>query len=260
MTISVKLLPPLVDRNNRAGLNVATNGRRLTTRNADGLRAAGVSVIQTTLLAAGPDLHDELTGQPGAFHSTLTAIANARAAGLLVAVFFVAMRANTPEFPGAARLAIALGADAIVFNRFQPGGRGRIGHRERAPTPAQLTAALAHAVDLRALASVSFGTIIPPCESAGGEGAATCPIGTRNAYPAIGPDGCLRPCNHTPIVAGSLLQKPLGELMREPCMARPPVVETPARCEGCQDLNRCRGGCPAALEMSGAVPKGSART
>jgi len=231
----------------RAEVNVATNGRGLTAGAARRLRSAGVSVIQTTLLAAGPELHDELTGRPGAFDSTLAAIANARAAGLLVAVFFVAMRKNVAEFPGAARLAVALGADAVVFNRFQPGGRGLSGHRERTPTPDQLAVAIAQVEELRRITTVSFGTIIPPCESPNGEGAATCPIGTRNAYPTISAEGKLRPCNHTPIVAGSLLERTLDDLLQEPCMAHPPVAEMPSRCKDCREWRTCRGGCPAAI-------------
>ena len=56
-----------------------------------------------------------------------------------------------------------------------------------------------------------LGTALPPCELSQRPGKTDllrCPIGTRNAYPTIGPDGALRPCNHWPTVLGSLLEQP----------------------------------------------------
>ena len=232
----------------RAQLTVATSGWFLDSGRAEELAREGVSVVQLTLLAAHPELHDLLTGRGGSFERTLAAIPAACGAGLRVAVFFVAMRANIHELPGVARLAVALGADTVVLNRFQPGGRGLDGWRSRTPTREQLGWALAQRRELQDRAGLQLGTPIPPCE---GGAAMPCPVGTRNAYPALGPDGTLRHCNHSPRVAGSLLDRPLAELLGEPCMQPVTPTDLPGECTGCHHARSCRGGCLAASRQTG---------
>jgi radical SAM protein with 4Fe4S-binding SPASM domain len=245
-------LPELARRAGRvlpgAQLTVATSGWLLDDGRARELAQAGIPVVQLTLLAARPGMHDRLTGAAGSFDRTLAAIPAARRAGLRVAVFFVAMRENIEELPGVARLAVALGADTVVLNRFQPGGRGLDAWQERTPTHEQLERALHHRQQLQEQTGLQLGTPIPPCE---GGPAMACPVGTRQAYPAVGPDGTLRPCNHSPRVAGSLLERPLVELLRNAAMRPCTPGELPEECSGCHHSGTCRGGCLAARRQTG---------
>lgn len=239
----------------RAQISVATNGEFLTLERATRLKDSGVSVIQVTVLSGDPNVHDEMTGRPGTLERVLEAVANAKRAGLLVAAFFVATRRNISDFPGAAKLALAVGADTVIFNRFQPGGRALDSWKELTPGIGQLEAALAQIAELRKIAQVSFGTILPPCETlhrpVKGKDVFSCPIGTKRAYPAVGADGALRPCNHSPVIAGSLLERPLGELLQESCMSAGAAGPLPPECVGCRWSKRCRGGCPAARSLAG---------
>ncbi len=236
----------------RAQIAVATNGQHLDDGAAKALRRAGVSSAQLTLLGPSPELHDRLVGKKGAFDRTLRAVANAKACRLDVAVFFVAMRENAEQFLATACLALAVGADAIVFNRVQPGGRGLRGFAGRSPTPEQLRACLRDATASELTVRMGLGTAIPPLEALAHRSIARwngCPIGTRDAYPTIGPDGLVRPCNHSPRAAGSLLAAPLREIIRAAPMRAGTV---PEECRGCEHEAGCRGGCPAARELAGA--------
>lgn len=238
----------------RTQLNVATNGQLLSFERATALKASGVRTVQLTLLSASPDVHDRMAGVPGAFNQTMQAIACAKRAGLLAAVFFVATRENIADFPGTAKLAVALGADTVVFNRFQPGGRALAAWRTFTPSPEQLEGALRRFGELRSLVNMSMGTLIPPCEVPNRvepNRPQGCPIGTVNAYPAIGPDGSLRPCNHTPVTSGRLLESPLAELLKLSCMGQLKPERLPAECVECRFLRTCRGGCLAARELVG---------
>jgi len=244
----------------RTQISVATNGQRLTSTVAVELADAGVSVVQLTLLAGRPELHDQMVGRAGAFERTLAAISVARTAGLRVVVFFVGTAGNIAEFPSVGALAIAVGADALVFNRFQPGGRGLSDWRNLTPTPAKLDRARRQVAALRKTVDVSLGTIIPPCECptwSEEDAALTCPIGSRNAYPTIGPDGSLRPCNHTHAVAGSLLTTSLRGLLARSCMTSIDR-RVPVECEGCASWRECRGACPAARAVTGEWIYGTA--
>ena len=243
------LLVRLRERLPRTRVNVATNGLLLTAGRARGLRDAGAQAVQLTLLSPRPDLHDAMVGQQGAQMMVLAALAAAKSAGLVVAAFFVATRRNIADWPGAAKLALALGADAVMLNRFQPGGRGLARWRELTPTPEQLRRALEQLQELQGRAAVQLGTPLPPCEAAGAP-VLRCPIGTRNAYPCIGPDGELRPCNHWPESGGSLNKVPLDRLLGQPLFQEPPGG-LPDECVGCDDARRCGGGCPAARVLVG---------
>lgn len=235
-------------------LNLATNGLLLTPPLAVELRRSGLGTVQLSLLSARPALHERMTGGPGTFARTLEAIACAKGAGLGVAVFFVATRENIADLPGTARLAAALGADTVVFNRFQPGGRGLANWRRLTPAPEQLARALEQFAGLRPSINLGMGTLVPPCEVGlhlEPRRPRLCPIGTANAYPTIGPDGRLRPCNHTPVAAGSLLASPLGDLLESACLARPAFGGLPPRCADCRFIRYCQGGCPAAQALAG---------
>jgi AdoMet-dependent heme synthase len=236
-----------------AQINVSTNGYELTSARSRALMNAGANAIQLTLLSADPEVHNEMVGRQGAFQQVLSALACAREAGLKVAIFFVATRRNIHTWPGAARLALALGVNALVFNRFQPGGRALSAWETLTPTSAQLAGALQQIHELRRLADIQLGTPIPPCEwkasglSARRRRIMACPIGTKHAYPTIGPDGNLRPCNHSPKISGNLLDTPLEALLH-----RVPEECLPAECKDCADKTACQGGCPEARRLAGA--------
>jgi radical SAM protein with 4Fe4S-binding SPASM domain len=236
----------------RVQLTVSTNGQRLDGARARGLRTAGIDAIQITLLSTDPVVHDSMVGVPGAQRRTMAAIAAAREAGLGVAVFFVATARNIETWVGTAKLAVSLGADVVVFNRFQPGGRALDDWRALTPSRDQIMRAIDQIDELSRQVAVRLGTPIPPCERrvVRHDEIMACPIGTTAAYPAITPDGQLRPCNHCPEVAGSLLEHPLEELLAEaPCAA---PDELPLECLDCHHARACRGGCVGARRLARA--------
>lgn len=229
-----------------ARVNMATNGLRLDGELARSLAGAGAATVQITMLGPSPELHDRLVGRPGAFDRTLRAVNEAKLAGMAVAVFFVALRDNCEQLGATACLALAVGADAVVFNRVNPGGRGLQGFEARTPLPGQLAAAMQQARELKLGARLSFGTALPPLEAESPMVWRGCPVGTKDAYPAIGPDGRLRACNHDPVSVGSLLEASFEALLPR-CRAYEPAEE----CAGCAQVRRCHGGCPAARALAG---------
>ena len=256
------LVRRIAERKPRVQINLSTSGLLLEERRAHDLARAGVRLVQLTLLSARPETHDRMVGRPGTHEKVLAAMHLARQAGLAVAVYFVATRDNIDEWPGAARLALALGADVLVFNRFQPGGRALSCWRELTPTVVQLQRAMEQVTQLRRMAPVQLGTPLPCCEVGPGRRQDTlrCPIGTANAYPTIGPDGTLRPCNHWPASGGSLLARPLTQVLRHPYFGRPRagssgalLAALPAECASCKLARGCGGGCPAARCLANDV-------
>ena len=248
-------LPALLDRltERRVGSTIITNGRLLDGERAADLLERGAGLFELPLLSHRREVHDRLSGAPGAFDAAVAAISHLRAlSGPFVAVF-VATRLNLPDLEGALKLAYALGARAVMFNRFNPGGRGRA-HLDLLPTAAELRAALAVAdaaaveyglpiacsipiqpclIDLAAYPRLHFGF---------------CAAGTERAYYTLDWLGNVRPCNHTSTVLGNLWDRPFWEMATGETMAAF-AAATPPVCAPCPRRAECQGGCKAAAEV-----------
>ena len=78
---------------------------------------------------------------------------------------FVATRRNLPGLREALELAVALGLDGVMLNRFNPGGSGRFRIAELQANPAELRTALdvAQAASMEFQLPVSCAIPMPPC-------------------------------------------------------------------------------------------------
>jgi radical SAM protein with 4Fe4S-binding SPASM domain len=233
-------------------VNLITNGTLLD--EARIARLAGrVSLYEVPLLADSARLHDRLSGAPGAFDRVTMAVADLKAAGQRVVGVFVATALNLPAWTGVVDLAMALGLDGLMFNRFNPGGRGFDNLGILMPDPDALADALDHARDLSARYDlpISCSIPMPPClfdtRRWPGLGFGACAAGTDRAYYTLDPAGNLRPCNHSPTILGSLLERSFGELTAGAGMARF-LEAVPDFCRDCAAVLTCRGCCKAAGE------------
>lgn len=247
-----EIVDHLVERG--VAINLITNGHRLDKAAIDCLGPDKISIFELPLLAADRDLHDEISGAAGAFDAATLAIANLKAAGQRVVCVFVATRLNLPGWREAAELAIALGADGIMFNRFNPGGMGK-GQVERLQaSPAELAEALDIAQDVTTQYGISISCSIPmvPCLFDHSRwpklSFGYCAAGTRRAYYTLSPEGNVRPCNHSTTVLGNIREMSLRRMVRSEAMDAFASAR-PAFCGGCDMEDECLGGCKASAEV-----------
>jgi len=140
-----------------------------------------------------------------------------------------------------------------MFNRFNPGGRGREHIDLLQAGPDELAAALDIAQELHRQYElpVSCSIAMPPClfdhrrwpDLTFG----FCAAGTERAYYTLDPLGNIRPCNHSPRILGNIRQQEFSTMLtgaakQEFHAARPEF------CAGCHHERDCRGGCKAAAE------------
>lgn len=255
-------LPELVGalRELGLGLNLITNGTLLDAAALDRLTPGKIDVFELPLLAAGAALHDRLSGAPGAHERVLEAIAELKLRGELVVVVFVATELNRASFRETAELAFALGADALMLNRFNPGGSGAEHLAELQASPAALQALLDEAEELSARYDfqISCSIAMPPCLIDTTRYARLsfgfCAAGTERAYYTVDPGGRLRPCNHSPTVLGDLREASVAALLESETMLA--FLEArPERCGGCRLERECLGGCKAAAEACSGSPR-----
>ena len=180
-------------------------------------------------------------------------IAELKAANERVVSVFVATRLNLPTWRQTAEMAFALGTDGIMFNRFNPGGRGREHVHDLQASPDELATALDVAQELHDQwkLPISCSIAMPPCLFDHGRwkglGFGYCSAGTERAYYTLDPLGNVRPCNHSPTILGNIRRDGLERMIASYAMADF-YAARPAFCEGCSLEKTCLGGCKAAAE------------
>ncbi|MDD4890540.1 MAG: radical SAM protein [Phycisphaerae bacterium] len=236
-------------------INLICNGSLLDDAAVARLSPGKISIFELPLLSVERAIHDRMSGQSGAFDKATLAIASLKAARQRVVAVFVATRLNLPTWRETVELAVALGVDGIMFNRFNPGGTG--GRAENIEllqaSPEELSAALATANELsdRYQISISCSIPMPPCLfdttrypklSFG-----FCAAGTDRAYYTLDPVGNVRPCNHSPTILGNIRETSFAAMMASPRM-KAFMAARPAFCSGCKMEATCLGGCKASAE------------
>jgi len=180
--------------------------------------------------------HEAFTRVPGSFGETVANIRRAAARGVPFAISTVLSCANVGEIPAIVELAEQLGADHVVFNRYLGPAVGGI-----TPSPPELAPAVREIETLREQKrAVRFGNCIPQCfmpnDSAGCLAAV--------AYCAVDFRGTVRPCTHSSIVAGNLLEQPIEAIWHSPAMESFRNAISPV-CHKCTAFPTCHGGCKA---------------
>ena len=143
-----------------------------------------------------------------------------------------------------------------MINRFNPGGDGLALRGLLEPTVDELKDAFA-ACELQA---ERLGLIItsnvctPVCVIEPRDfkrvGFAFCSPDLSVRPLTLDPEGNLRFCNHSPVRMGNIFEAPLEEILVGE-YARSWAATRPEVCAGCEDWERCMGGCRAACEQLG---------
>ena len=234
-------------------VNLITNGSLLTEQTVERLVPNKVSIFELPLLSSRREIHDRMSGSAGAFDRATLAMASLKVAGQRVVGVFVATKLNLETWKETAELAVALGLDGIMFNRFNPGGRGSKNVELLQAEPEELQRALdvAEKMSERYGISISCSIAMAPCLFDTSRykrlGFGFCAAGTERAYYTLDPMGNVRPCNHSPTILGNIRTTGFRDMAESGAMKR--FMEArPGFCAGCSMEAKCLGGCKAAAE------------
>jgi radical SAM protein with 4Fe4S-binding SPASM domain len=239
----------------KLAINFICNGTLLNEEAVKRLAApkGKVSIFELPLLSSERAIHDRLSGVPGAFDRMTAAVAELKLAGARVVTVFVATKLNLQTWRETIELAVALGADGLMFNRFNPGGRGRENIALLQASPEELQAAMDVAEEMSEKygISISCSIAMPPClfdvKKYKKLTFGFCAAGTDRAYYTLDPAGNVRPCNHSPTILGNIRETSFREMAEGRAMKRYRQAR-PAFCRGCKLEMECLGGCKAAAE------------
>lgn len=234
---------------------VITNGTLMTEARADELGAC--SVFEVTLLSDRKEIHDQIVRRAGAWEQAVDGIANLAQRKMKFVVAFIATKRNAADLRQTAELAIALGADALMYNRLNLGAFNSRWADDLLPTPDMIRDNLA---TLDALAAtyglpVTVSVVVEPCvvdtRPYHNIAFGWCPLGGEKSYFTIDPVGNIRVCNHSPTILGNIHRDRFADIYYHHPFVRDFRESLPDECAGCPPdlLSLCRGGCKAAAEQ-----------
>jgi radical SAM protein with 4Fe4S-binding SPASM domain len=235
---------------------VITNGSFLTRPRLLELSNAG-AFFEVPILSYQPNLHDQLTGRPGSWHTVIDNLANMiPLEGRWVAVF-VAMRPNWKDLKKTAELAIALGAEGLMYNRMNLSANNLASAKKLLPTPFMLKQNLRTLEALKTQYNFpsAVSVVIEPCvvdiTQFPNIRFGWCPLAGENSYFTIDPYGNVRICNHSPTILGNLTRTSFLTIYRRNAYVRRFRTELPAECLDCPPKwqTLCQGGCKATGEQ-----------
>lgn len=233
---------------------VITNGTLLT---KDKVAATMPVTYEVTLLSHRPEVHDLLTGRKGSWKAAVDGMLNISEAKGNLVVVFVATKLNFMDLYKTAEMAIALGANGLMYNRMNLGAGNIINADSLLPTPVMIKENLDTLENIGGLYGLPIvvSVVLEPCIIDAKEykniQLGWCPLGGENSYFTIDPEGNVRICNHSPVILGNILKDSLRDIYYN----HPHVLRfrntLPKECLSCShDLkDKCAGGCKAAAEQ-----------
>lgn len=154
--------------------------------------------------------------------------------------------------------ALISGAESILLNRFLFGGRGASYKDELSLTKEQIREMIDVAEDVLQTANRvgSIGTEVPRClisedmrEDRHLRVGSLCAAAKSNGFFVIDPSGYVRACNHSPKRLGNIFDDEIISEKEYWQTFANGTYETPERCIGCDNVNRCDCGCREAANI-----------
>lgn len=250
-------LPEIVADIERRGITplIITNGTLLTPEWVEATLVGGA--YEVTLHSWRREVHDRLAGRCGAWEAAVEGMANICHAGGHLAVVFVATQLNAPDLFRTAELAIALGAEGLMYNRMNLSAHNIRLADQLLPTPAMIRENLdaLDQISQKYDLPVAISVVIEPCVVDPREYPRIhfgwCPQAGEESYFTIDPAGNVRICNHSPTILGNILRDRFTDIYYHHPYVRRFRETWPAECESCDpELKQmCGGGCKAAAEQ-----------
>jgi pyrroloquinoline quinone biosynthesis protein E len=233
--------------------NLITNGSLITEKIAKNCVDAGVSVFEIALLSSNENTYNKITRSKD-FKKMLEGIANVKQFDGKLVTVIVATKYNIKDVAETVEMTIALGSDAIMFNRFNPGGMGIKYMKQLLPSVQELREAFQTLNKMSEEYGISITSSVPvqPCLIDMNDydklRFGYCPSGNDKSYFTIDSLGNVRVCNHSPTIIGDIKKQSFKEIFENNFVNRFKEI-IPEFCSDCRLKEKCRGGCKASAEV-----------
>lgn len=214
------------------------------------LSEIGLDHILTSLPSYDPPTNDLIMGKPGSFDKIMRGIENARKHNIRVSVNMVVNKATHKDVYKTAKLVAAKGCQKLFVTRMVP---PTYTHDKvdlsQMPTHEETRIALDQAIKARDDFGIMVGSLVsyPLCflgdlEKYSDFVGRGCP-GQSGHIMSINATGDTHSCAHEAVGYGNVFEKPIGEIYKNPEMAKWRTDYHYEGCAGCDYIDVCESGC-----------------
>lgn len=220
------------------------------------MKRAGRFSILTSIASHDEDVHDELMGRVGAHRQTIRGVELLKRHGVSFAANMVVTQRNADHVYATGMFAHALGARSFSATKASP-PLGCLDYSGIQPTHTQVRHSLDELLRINQATGMQVDILecYPMCFFGDVQRYARfarrkCTAGVSSA--TVGPDGTVRPCSHSSMTYGSLLEEDLPRIHSRMAVWRTGAL-LPKTCGTCEHLGDCSGGCRCEAEYAGDI-------
>lgn len=255
--------PTISDRFVELVLHAKLKGKRVTIiTNGNGplavykqLTKMQVDMMEFSIHASLPEVHDRITGTPGAWENAMKHMQLMMDHGIRVTPVVVITSLNYQYVEDTVRFFFQKGIRSIMVNRYNLGGEG-LHHPDLSANASQLKETFRKLNQFAANNPLYLysGVCTPHCvlnpEDYPYIRFGSCSSNVYQRPLTFNLDGDLRLCNHSPVVVGNIYKQSFSEIFANPYIAEWDDLNL-SFCKECVRLTKCKGGCRAASEQVG---------
>jgi len=235
-------------------VTVISNGNGCEKKHYKQLLNMGVRLFELPIHAAQPDIHDWMTRVNGSWAKSLASLKTVMALGGYVVPVVVITRYNVSVLGETLNFIHSLGCTRIMLNRYNIGGSGCSCPLTISAGAAELRQAFAVANQKAAEMSLQLTSNVctPLCLLHPGDysniGFGHCASDVLKRPVTMDINGNIRLCNHSPVVAGNILEQSLESILYSDYTLSWERLR-PSLCADCKEWELCKSGCRAAAEQ-----------
>lgn len=256
--------PTISERFTELVLHARVKGKRVTViTNGNGSPAVyrqladlKVNMMEFSIHASVPEIHDKITGIAGSWKKAVENMNLMLKEGISITPVIVVSSLNYHYAKETVHFFFRSGIRSIMVNRYNIGGEG-LKHAGLSANAEQLKETFGQ---LNRFAGehpirIFSGVCTPHC-LLNPDDYENIRFGNCSANPyqrplTFDPDGNVRLCNHSPVIAGNIYEQLPDEIFKHNSYLRKWEDLDISFCRNCVRLEKCKGGCRAASEQAG---------
>lgn len=214
-----------------------------------------VDMVEFSVHASIPEVHDRITGIPGAWENAMKYMQLMIDYGISVTPVIVVTSLNYQYVEDTVRFFFQKGIRSVMVNRYNLGGEG-LNHPDLSANALQLKEVFGKLNQFAEDYAIYLfsGVCTPHCvlnpDDYPNIRFGSCSANVYQRPLTFDLEGNLRLCNHSPVVVGNIFKQSFETIFANPYVAEWDDLNF-SFCKDCVRLSKCKGGCRAASEQLG---------
>lgn len=240
----------------KKSVTLITNGTIATENEYKILSEMAETTFELTINSYKKEEHDKISGVEGSWEKTVNSVKFLKNLGKRVVVVIVATKYNIHNIEGTINFIRNLGINEIMLNRYNIGGISiedidniLISEKELKDLY-KMADKICGETDIKIFTNVCTPFCVLDYSEYKYLKLTSCTQRIDDVQALLDMNGNIRICNHSPVVLGNIFKESWSEITNSEQLKKWQIK--PKQCQNCNIFDRCKGGCRAASEQTGA--------